>query len=182
MKTLPFIVLICGLLSCSLAPRHDSTKTHAARSAHYGKYIVEQSRSAGSRHLFTSPDGKRCLNSSKAVSEYLSYYHPERNRDAAFILILNPKNQVVSMDQLEPEALTSMPTYIPEIKQKVTDIDAAAVILVQCLTTRSAHPYQNDREISKLLKSALEEVEISFLDHVLIGRAECFSFADNHIL
>lgn len=173
---------MAGLSSCGLPPKADSNPHHSSRRAHTGKYITEQTHVAGSRNLFVQPDGKHCLNSSKAVTEYFNERHRERNRDAVFIILLDGKNQVLNMDELGSEIFTAPSIYMSEVTQKATDIEATSVILVQCLPTRSSTPYNNDRELSKNLKLALGTINVGLLDHLIIGRNKCFSFADNQLL
>ncbi|MBC8191293.1 MAG: hypothetical protein ISR87_07820 [Candidatus Marinimicrobia bacterium] len=182
MRNIYLILLVAGLSSCGLSPNADPTARHASRRAHSGKYIIEQTHVAGSRNLFVQPDGMNCLNSSKAVSEYLNTHHRDRNRDAVLIILLDKKNQVIDMNELGPEVLSTPSIYMSEVTQKATDHKAASVILVQCLPSRSSTPYKNDREISKNLKQALETIDVDLLDHLIVGRTQCFSFADNQLL
>ena len=182
MRLTYLLLLVAGLTSCGLPPNAESNTRHSARRAHTGKYIVQQTHVAGSRNLFVQPDGMNCLNSSKAVSDYLNTHHRERNREAVLIILLDEKNQVLNMDELGSETLSAPSIYTLEVIQKATDLQAASVILVQCLPTRSSTPYNKDREISKNLKLALGTVKVDLLDHLIIGRTECFSFADNQLL
>ena len=86
------------------------------------------------------------------------------------------------MNELGPEVLSTPSIYMSEVAQKATDHKASSVILVQCLPSRSSTPYKNDREISKNLKQALETIDVDLLDHLIVGRTQCFSFADNQLL
>ena len=176
------IILVAGLSSCSLSPQDAPNTQHSSRRAHSGKYFIGDTHGAGSRNLFVKPDGKNCLNSSRAVSEYLNKHHRERNRDAVFIILLDGKNQVLNMDELGSEVISAPSFYMSEVTQKATDLGATSVILVQCLPTRSSTPYNHDREISKNMKLALGTIDVGLLDHLIVGRNECFSFADNHLL
>ena len=86
------------------------------------------------------------------------------------------------MNELEADFLASPSIYTTEITQDVIDMEAVSVILVQCLPSRSSTPYNNDREISKNLQHALQAINVELLDHVIIGRTKCYSFADNQLL
>lgn len=182
MRYTHLILIIACFASCSLSPGTDSDSQHSSRRAHSGKYFTEEKHVAGSRNLFVQPEGKHCLNSSKAVSAYLSTHHRERNRDAVFVILLNGKNEVLSMDELESDFIAKPSHYLSEVKQKSKEMEATSAILVQCLPTRSSTPYQKDREISRIIKLALETVDVGLLDHLIVGRNECFSFADNQLL
>lgn len=183
MRTVISIFMMACLASCSLSPSaQEPGQSHSARRAHSGKYIVERSHLAGSRSLFVTPSGNQCLNSSRAVSEYLSQHYRERNRDAAFIIYLNDMNDVIHMREMTVDRLGSPSQYIPIVTQDVEERSAASVIFVQCSPTRASKPFKKDHEISNQLESALTAMGVGFLDHLIMGRNECFSFADNQLL
>lgn len=132
--------------------------------------------------MFVQPGGINCLNSSSAVSTYLGKNIHEKNRDAVLIIFLDSKNMVIKMVELEPEFLATPALCTSMVTQEATDVRATSAIIVQCLPTRSSTPYNNDREISKNLKSALASINVGLLDYLILGRNKCFSFADNNLL
>ncbi len=182
MRNIYLIVFVVALSSCGLPPKADPDFHHASRRAHSKKYIVEQTHVTGSRNLFIQPGGMKCLNSSKAVLEYLNLNHRERNKDAVLIFLLDKSNLILNVDELSPEILSMPSAFTLEVTQKAKDRKASSVILVQCLPTRTSKPYKNDREISKNLKLALENINVDLLDHIIMGGNQCFSFADNQLL
>jgi len=182
LRNIYLMLLVVGLSSCGLSPKADPDSHHASRRAHSNKYIVEEAHVTGSRNLFIQPDGMNCLNSSKAVLEYINLHHHERNQDAVLIFLLDDSNLILNVDELGPKVLSMPSVYTSEVTQKATEHKAASVILVQCLPTRTSTPYKNDREISKKLKLALETINVDLLDHIIMGRNQCFSFADNQLL
>ena len=178
MRVIVLTLAVSFLISCSLSPGTEQS----ARRAHTGKYIVDRSHWTGSRSLFVSPAGKQCLNSSRAVSEYLNQHNRTRNRDAAFVLYLNDKNHVLEMREIGVGYLAKPSQFIPIVTQEAGENNAASVILVQCLPTRDSKPYKRDLEISNGLQTILTTMDVDFLDHLIMGRNECFSFADNQLL
>lgn len=177
---------MAGFWSCALlqdpSPKNETQIHHASRRAAYGKYIVTENHVAGSRKMFIQPGGINCLNSSIAVSTYLEENLHEKNRDVVLIIFLDSKNRVLKMDELDPKFLVDSKVYSSLVTQEAIEVTATSVILVQCLPTRTSTPYNNDREISKNLKSALASIQVNLLDHLIVGRYKCYSFADNNLL
>ena len=162
--------------------RHHSKKVSSSRRADHSKYITGKAEDLGSRHLFIPGEGNKCLNSSLAVSQYLEENLSERNRDSFFIILLNNDNKVLDMVEICDITHTTADNYTPEVIQKARDYKAVSLIFVQNVPSRPATPFQRDREICKDLKLALSGVNVTLLDHLIITRNQCYSFADNRLL
>ena len=183
-----FLSILCfSLSSCSSfllrkAEVHPSGNRPALRRADHGKYILDKSNGVGSRPLFIQPGGNKCLNSSKAVTEYLNENLHDRNREHTLILLLDKMNQLIKMEILEPDLVLDVDTCSQHVTQVAKENEADSVILVQCQPTKSSTPYQRDRSLSKQLQIALSPINVVLLDHLIMSKNQCFSFADNRML
>jgi DNA repair protein RadC len=59
---------------------------------------------------------------------------------------------------------------------------ATGVILCHNHPSGNMRPSQEDVNLTRKLRSAGESIEISILDHLIIGNGDYFSFADNDML
>jgi DNA repair protein RadC len=186
LRSVFFLVVMTAVVSCSLSPKPNNNSNnpheHSLRRADYGKYMLEEAPLAGTRTLFIQPDGKNCLNSSKAVSNYLTENFHEKGKDAALFILLDGKNRVLSLEEIEPITFSDPSLCSSLVLQRAVDESASSVILVQYLATRTSTPYNYDREITKKLKLSLDKQEVALLDHFILSRTDCFSFADRHLL
>ncbi len=175
-------LISCGTLIPSNTDAQKAKKISSARRADQGKYLIDQNNVVGRRSLFVPPIDKKCLNSSRAVSEYLAAHIPERNQDVFLVSLLDEKNQVLSVENIGDITLSSPEYFSPEVLQKVSEGKATSVILIQNQPSRSSSLYRRDREISKSFQLALNALNVKFLDHLIISKKQCFSFADHRLL
>jgi DNA repair protein RadC len=59
---------------------------------------------------------------------------------------------------------------------------AAAVILAHNHPSGVATPSSADRRITERLRDALALIDVRVLDHIVVGRGDCYSFAENGLL
>ncbi len=185
LRVIALVIVAFCITNCSLfiplSAGSDNQKKSARRADH-GKYILNEEQEVGSRHLFAARGYKQCLNSSKAVSQFLSENIPDKNRDLFLIILLDENNDVINWEEICDITLTAPDIYTPEILEKVVASEASSVIFVQNQPTRSSALYKRDREILKDLQAALTSINVSLLDHLIISRNSCYSFADNRLL
>lgn len=183
MRVTAVIILAVLLNTCAVVhPGAQDSKDRSARRADPGKYILEETRTAGSRQLFTPPGAFNCLNSSRAVSNYIRDQFKDRGTYGLTILVLDGKNQVLQLESVgEPEG--------PELERILSTIqalavlpDAASFILVQYHPTRTSSPHEPGLNLARATKSLLADHEAPLLDYVIINRESCFSFADHSLL
>lgn len=62
------------------------------------------------------------------------------------------------------------------------ELSAVAVILVHNHPSGTLQPSEPDKQITKKLKIAGENLDIKVLDHIIVTEANYFSFADAGIL
>jgi len=86
------------------------------------------------------------------------------------------------MIELDEQSQEIPLTFSDRIVQAAHDHQATSVILVQNQPTRSSNLYQHDRELSRELQLALAPIGVDLLDHLIISKRKCFSFADNRLL
>lgn len=180
MKAIAFVICVALLNSCTVGVLDSHGP--ATRRADPGKYILEETRNAGSRKLFTPPGAFNCLNSSQAVSKYMRDRFKDPDSQGLIILVLDRKNQVLEhkfADRTDsPEA-----ERVPSIIKSLTVLPgASSFILVQYDPTRTSSPHEPGITLVRETQTLLKTYQVPLLDYVIINRDACFSFADHRLL
>lgn len=98
------------------------------------------------------------------------------------ILFLNGGNDVVAVETLSEGSLTESPVYVRTILERANRHHAAAAILVHNHPSGHAQPSAGDRVVTEELVQAGDLLRIPLLDHVIVGRRDHYSFADQGLI
>jgi DNA repair protein RadC len=122
------------------------------------------------------------MRSSEEVMEYLKHNLRDKTREIFMVIYLNGRNQILQMEELFEGALTTSAVYPREVVKRALDHAAAALVFVHNHPSGNLKPSQDDITITKKLKEAGEEIDVSVHDHLIIAGNEVYSFADNGLI
>lgn len=145
-------------------------------------FAMKLPHAIGRRYLFEQAQGRDYLKSSRTVKDYLTHNLRDRNREVFMVIFLDGQNQVIRMEELFSGSLTSSAIYPREVVKKVLEYDSASVILVHNHPSGNLRPSASDRAVTKKLQTALNAIDVSILDHLIVGGNDFFSFADHRLL
>ena len=97
-------------------------------------------------------------------------------------LFLDNRHRVLCFDKLFRGTIDGTSVYPREVVKEALAVNAAAIILAHNHPSGVAEPSQADERITRLLKSALELVDIRLLDHLIIGDGRATSLASRGLL
>lgn len=103
----------------------------------------------------------------------------ESDKEKFYAIHLDTKNKVIGVDMVSQGSADSSVVHPREVYKSAFLASAASVIFVHSHPSGDPEPSVSDREITMQLKEAGELLGIEVLDHVIIGRGEYYSFADN---
>lgn len=122
------------------------------------------------------------LNSPQEVADFLMeemrYYRKEYFK----IILLNTKNQIISLEDISMGSLNSSIVHPREIFNVSIKKSAAAIILVHNHPSGDPHPSREDLEVTTRLVDAGKILGISVLDHIIVGEKKYFSFKEKGLL
>ncbi len=122
------------------------------------------------------------LSSPKAVYDYLAV-SLKGNREEEFkVIFLNSTNRTSGIETLQVGTVDKSAVYPRKVVERALKHNAVSVIIAHNHPGGSLKPSQDDVQITERLKQALETVDISLLDHVIISSEGYFSFKENGIL
>lgn len=166
-----------GIFSASLA------ELSAVNGIGQSKYcqlqaIFEMSRRAlnediQSGTLIQSPD---------KVRDYLTLTLMPLKHEVFMVIFLDAKNHVITHEILFEGTLTQSAVYPREIIKKVIAHHAAAIILAHNHPSGSLEPSQADIAITSSIKQAMQLIDVSVLDHLIVAGNQMYSFAEHQLL
>lgn len=119
--------------------------------------------------ILTNPDLTR---------DYLMRQLADRPYEVFAVLLLDNQHRVIQFVELFRGTIDSASVYPREVVSLVLEKKAAAVIVCHNHPSGIAEPSQADRRITERLKNALATIDVSLLDHMVVGDQEIVSFAE----
>lgn len=89
--------------------------------------------------------------------------------ETAILICLNTKNQIVAYSEIAKGGVDYCNIDLQTLFKTVLLANATKFILVHNHPSGNAEPSRNDRTITNRIKNASEILDITFLDHIVIG-------------
>jgi DNA repair protein RadC len=86
------------------------------------------------------------------------------------------------MEILFEGTLSTSAVYPREVVKRTIDNDAAALVFVHNHPSGNPNPSQDDLTITKKLKKAVQAIDVSVHDHLIIAGNDVYSFADHGLI
>lgn len=131
---------------------------------------------------FTIQAGEAIKTSREAADHFRAYFSDAAKREQFIVCFLNGQHRVITTEKLFTGSITTSAVYPREVVQRILDLGAAAVMLAHNHPSGELTPSGSDRAVTKKLLTALSAIDVDILDHIIIGGADYFSFADHRIL
>jgi DNA repair protein RadC len=122
------------------------------------------------------------LSSPSAVRDYLRLSLAEREHEVFVVVFLDAQNRVLALEELFRGTLTQTAVYPREIVKAALRHNAAAVLFAHNHPSGVAEPSRTDELLTQALKRALALVDVTVLDHFVVGQASALSFAERGLL
>jgi DNA repair protein RadC len=103
-------------------------------------------------------------------------------REVFRVLFLTNRHDIIEDLELFRGSLTESVVSSREIILQAVRSNAAAVILVHNHPSGEASPSPEDRHITSKIVQACRFVDVQVLDHIIVGKDQFFSFADQGLL
>ncbi len=131
---------------------------------------------------FTIPAGESIRSARAAADHFRAYFATASKREKFVCCFLNGQHQILATEILFEGSLTTSAVYPREVVQRVLDLGAAALLLAHNHPSGCTAASSSDRAVTKKLATALGAIDVEVLDHIIIGGADFFSFADHNLL
>ncbi|HAV1239651.1 TPA: DNA repair protein RadC [Salmonella enterica] len=120
------------------------------------------------------------LLSPETVFNYLKLQLWEQDREHFLVLFLDSKNRLIEAEKLFSGSLNHVKVHTRVIARKALLLNANSIILAHNHPSGDVFPSKSDKTLTKKIQQALNLLEISVMDHVIISaRDEYWSFAEH---
>ena len=99
-------------------------------------------------------------------------------RETFYALLLDARHRVLALRIVSTGTLQSAPVHPREVFRPAIREGASAIVVAHNHPSGDPTPSLDDRETTTRLRGVAELVGIELLDHVVVGEARYFSFAD----
>ena len=97
------------------------------------------------------------------------------------MLFLDSQNRILEFKELFRGTINAASVYPREVVKEVLELNAASVILAHNHPSGVTTPSQADKLITTKLQQALNLIDVSVLDHIIIGE-NTYSFAEHGLI
>ncbi len=122
------------------------------------------------------------ITSSKIVFDIMQPILGELPHEEFWILYLNNSNKIIHKSQLSKGGITGTVVDIRLAFKVAIEQNATAMILIHNHPSGVLNPSDADRQITRKLKMAGENLDVSVLDHIIVTEKSYYSFKDEGIL
>lgn len=126
--------------------------------------------------------GKNAISSWDELMHYCKAVMAYRDLEVFRILFLDRKNFLIADEAQAKGTVDHVPVYPREVVKRALELNASAIILLHNHPSGDPSPSDEDRVITTQIIEACATVGVEVHDHVVIGRAEDFSFRGNGLI
>lgn len=131
---------------------------------------------------------KRCLQEplargsvmleSTAIKQYLIAELRSDEREVFACLFLDSRLRLIRFEKLFTGTIDTATIHPREITKRVLTLNAKALIIAHNHPSGDVNPSPADRELTQHLAQLLDGIQVSLLDHIIVGGEQTLSFAE----
>lgn len=116
------------------------------------------------------------------LKAYLRFAQGGEITEQMRILYLDTGNRLLREEVPAQGTIDECPVYVREIVRRGLELGAAGLILVHNHPSDIAEPSRADKELTQQVAAAARTLGMRVLDHLIVTRAEVFSFRSEGLL
>lgn len=122
------------------------------------------------------------VQSSQSIFDLMQPVIGELPHEEFWIVYLNNANKIIARNQLSKGGITGTLVDVRLVYKTALELGATGIILCHNHPSGTLKPSESDRQITRKLKLAGENLDIKVLDHVIVTESSWLSFADEGLL
>lgn len=162
MAETPFVKTEAGLYCLSVPVTED--------------VVIDQAKQILSEKLQTT--GISFISASLAM-DYVYCELAKEEREVFACAWLTSQHQLICFEKLFYGSINQAPVFPRELVKRALQLNASAVLLCHNHPSGVNVPSAADKCITELVKTALDLVDCRVLDHLIVGAASVYSFAEH---
>ncbi|PID51387.1 MAG: hypothetical protein CR960_01150 [Pasteurellales bacterium] len=103
-------------------------------------------------------------------------------REVFMVIFLNNQNQVIKSEKMFFGTINQATVHPREVIKEALKCNAAAILVAHNHPSGNCTPSKSDRELTNKIIDACDLVDIRFVDHIIVGKGDYFSFKEEENL
>lgn len=159
------------------APKATVLACHGIGLAKYAQIMA--SLEMGKRYLDSQLKTGGALNQSQMVKDYIATQLRREQREVFAVLCLDSGLNLIDYEVLFVGGIDSCAVCIRQVLRHALAHTASHIIIAHNHPQTDATPSAQDRQLTTELAQACQLIDMILLDHVIVGRNDVLSFAEN---
>ncbi|PTL35626.1 hypothetical protein CLG94_07590 [Candidatus Methylomirabilis limnetica] len=144
--------------------------------------LISLIRPLAVRFVTQAPKAKTVLRSTAEAAAYFQAKLKGLSEEEVHVAFVNSKNAVMTTECLQRGTVDQSVVYVRKVIERTLAHKASGFLLVHNHPSGDPTPSSDDRDLTQALKTAAATVGVRFLDHLVIGETDPFSFKANGLL
>jgi len=136
----------------------------------------------GKRRKEADVFNKKVINASKDAFDYFQPMLGDLAHEEFWVMLLDRGNKIQDSFRISQGGISGTVIDVRIILKPALEKQSSGIILCHNHPSGTLHPSQADRKITSKIKDAAKLMDISVIDHVIIGQNKYISFADEGLL
>ena len=124
----------------------------------------------------------RVFKNVESTTSFLQCLFQDEQQEIFGMVCVDSKHRMIGRYELFYGTINAAAVYPREIIKKVLEENAAAVILYHNHPSGISDPSQADIRLTSEIKCALQTIDVTLLDHIVVGRESVASFAQRGLM
>jgi len=125
---------------------------------------------------------KNKLSTPESVRDYLVSALGGEKIEKFYAVMLNSGGRVIDCLEIESGTVNKTPLVPRKIAEAALKYRAVSVIIAHNHPGGTLKPSQNDMKATSAVKNALESIDVSLLDHIIVSNNNYFSFKEHSLI
>jgi len=139
-------------------------------------------REIGERWLYEKSQQRGFVECSQDVLDLLAHKFRDLQQEIFGVVFLDTKHHVLAVEELFRGTINTASVFPREVVKRALDLGAAAIAAVHNHPSGNPEPSAEDRRVTEDLRKACQLMDITMLDHIVVGNNGYFSFADKRLM
>ena len=116
------------------------------------------------------------------AKEFLMLQLGDLDHEVFTCLFLDNRHQILAFEELFNGTINSSAVYPREVMKRVLHHNAVSVIFAHNHPSGYIATSSSDINVTKVLVDALKLIDVSVLDHIIVGKGECSSMCEMSLI
>lgn len=144
--------------------------------------LLKAAQEISRRYIEQSMKLDNIFNSPSVTRDYLNLTLRHKSREVFAVMFLTNQHALIHYEEMFFGTINMASVYPREIVKRALELHCAAVILAHNHPSGVAEPSRADIAITQQIKKALELIDVTVLDHCVVGDGEIVSLAERGCL